>query len=207
MECRSDWKGKEVSYPRQSKGIRFLPTFIGGALLVGSAFALGVLFATGAEATRGDWLSFAGALLGAAITIAGSIAVLEWQRASEERERRALLLELLEDVEEACVPFQVANQAALKERYGTTAAEQVRTVQAAIGRIHHFRETLTPKTVRMMKVTDELSSLAFGGDELDTDLRSIAFYPDSADFGDLNAKGHEVKGITSKARDILRGRI
>ena len=136
-----------------------MPTFISGVLLVGSAFGLGVLFATGAGASRGDWLSFAGALLGAAITITGSITVLEWQRASEERERRALLLELLEDVDEACIPFQVANQAALKERYGTTAAEQVRKVQAAIGRVHHFRETLVPKTVRMMNVADELSGL------------------------------------------------
>ena len=64
-----------MTYSRRSGGIRFLPTFISGVLLVGSAFGLGVLFATGAGASRGDWLSFAGALLGAAITITGSIGV------------------------------------------------------------------------------------------------------------------------------------
>lgn len=189
----------------RSSGFRFLPKLIGVALLVGSAFALGVLCSTGAAATRGDWLSFAGALLGAAITIAGSIAVLEWQRASEERERQQLLLDLLEDVDEACVPFQVANEPALKLQYGTTAAEQVRKVQAAIGRVHNFRAALAPKTARMMKVADELSSLDFSGDDLEADLRGIAFYPDSADFGGLNSMGHNVQGITSEARKILNG--
>lgn len=187
-------------------GFRVLPTFTGGVLLFASAFALGVLFSNGADASRGDWLSFAGALLGAAITIVGSITVLEWQRASEERERQRLLLELLKDVDEACIPFQVANEPALMKRYKTTATEQVRKVQAAIGRVHNFRKTLVPTTAMMMKVADELASLAFEGDDLEADLRGISFYPDSADFGGLNAMGHDVQGITSKARKILQGR-
>lgn len=180
-----------------------MPVLVGSALLGGVAFSLGILSATGADATRSDWLGFAGALLGAAVTVLGSITVLEWQRASEDRERRGLLLELLDDVDSACVPFQVANQPALQEQYGTTAAEQVRIAQAAIGRVHNLRDTLAPTTVKMMKVSDALADMAFDDDGLEQMLTGIRFYPESADFGGLNTLAHDVQRQTAKARDIL----
>lgn len=188
------------------KNSRLMPALVGSALLGGVAFSIGILSATGADATRSDWLGFAGAMLGAAVTVMGSVTVLEWQRASEGRERRSLLLELLDDVDDACVPFQVANELDLKERYGVSAAEQVRAVRAAIGRVHHLRETLSPSTARMMKVSDELTKLAFDDPIIETQLKSIAFYPESADFGGLNSIGHDVQGITNRAREILSGR-
>lgn len=183
--------------------VRLLPGLVGGGVLSGAAFALGILASNGAEASRAEWLGFAGALLGAAITILGSVSVLEWQRGREDRELRALLLELLDDVDEACVPFQLANQSALEAKHHRKAAEQVRMVQAAIARVHKLRERWVPDTARMMKVSDSLADLRFDGPDLPNMLKAIAFYPASADFGGLNAMGHEIQGTTSKARDIL----
>jgi hypothetical protein len=124
-----------------------------------------------------------------------------------ERKPRALLLELLDDVDDACVPFQLANQPALEAKHHRKAPEQVRMVQAAIARVHKLRERWEPKTARMMKVSDSLADLGFDAPDLRNMLQVIALYPASADFGGLNAMGHEVQRKTANARDILLRRI
>jgi hypothetical protein len=169
-------------------------------------FGLGVLVEGAAQAKGSEWLSFAGALLGSALTVAGSIAVLEYQRTSEKRARRALLLELLDDVEPACAPFQLANEAAVKERYGATVAEKVKELRSAIGRVHAFRETMEPKTALMMRVSDNLAELDFDSADITGWLQGIAFYPDMADLGGLNALAHDVLGNVYSARKLLKGR-
>ena len=166
-------------------------------------FGLGIVVARGAEGGA-DWLTFAGALIGAGLTVAGSVAVLEWQRTSEIRARRKLLLDLLEDVYSAVIPFQLANDRAMRVECGRDAAEQVKEVQAAIRRVKAFRDTMEPKTAAMMRVSDVLSALEFDDGQARELLRSIAFYPDSADLGGLNAMGHEVQHTVEKARKILR---
>lgn len=168
----------------------------------GAIFACGVI-AGAPDAMAGDWLSFLGALLGAAVTVAGSVGVLQWQRNTEERERQALLQELLDDADKACVPFQVANETALKAQYGKSATDQVQEVQAAIARIHRFQKAVQPKTARMMKVSDALASLAFHEPDLDNQLVLLSMYPDDADFGWLNALGHEVQWKIDKVRALL----
>lgn len=81
-------------------------------------FALGAIARGASSASQGDWLSFAGALLGSAITVTGSIIVLEWQRTKEARAQKKLLLELLNEADAACIPFQYANGAALEAKTG-----------------------------------------------------------------------------------------
>lgn len=132
---------------------------VGGATGL-SVVAASIVLRSWSDASDGELLSFAGAVIGAAATVAGSIFVLQWQRDTELREERALLLDLLGDVDSACTPFQVANETALRERYGTTARQQVTEVRAAIGRVHEFRERIKPKTARMMRACGALSDLA-----------------------------------------------
>lgn len=186
-----------------AKQSTILPSSVALSLVGGTAFALGVLFATGNDATRSDWLSFSGALIGAAVTVLGSVFVIEWQRTREARERTKLLTSLFDDAEIECAAFHVANEQALKKRYGLSTADQVRKTQAAIDRIHRFFETFTPETVQMMKLADELADLSFDDPTLEEQMRSFRLYPESADFGGLNAIGHEVVSKIARARRLL----
>ena len=129
------------------------------------------------------------------------IAVLEWQRDSEQRALRALLRHLLDDAYEACTPFQCANPSALEEQYGKTVRAQVEEVQAAITRIHVFLRRMVPDTVTMMKVSDVLATLSFAPSE--NELTGLTFYPNDADLGGLNALGHDVRGTIDTARALL----
>lgn len=178
-----------------------MPRVVGIAVVAGVMFAAGILARSGAEASTGDWLSFAGALIGSGLTVAGTIAVLEWQRDSEQRALRALLRHLLDDAYEACTPFQCANPSALEEQYGKTVRAQVEEVQAAITRIHVFLRRMVPDTVTMMKVSDVLATLSFAPSE--NELTGLTFYPNDADLGGLNALGHDVRGTIDTARALL----
>lgn len=180
-----------------------MPSSVALSLVGGVTFALGVLFATGDDATRSDWLSFSGALIGAAVTVLGSIFVIEWQRTTGTRERKKLLTKLLDDAKIECAAFHVANEPALRNRYGLSTAEQVRRTLAAISRIHKFFDTFVPENVQMMKLADELADLAFDDPTLDDQMKGIRFYPDSADFGGLNAIGHGVVSKIDRARILL----
>jgi hypothetical protein len=174
------------------------------AVVAATMFGLGIIVEGAGEAEGSEWLSFAGALLGAALTVAGSIAVLEYQRTSEIRARRALLLELLDDVQAACVPFQLANEAAVRERYGTTVAEKVKELQSAIRRVHAFRDAMKPKTALMMRVRDILADLSFDAADITGWLESMALYPTDADLGGLNAHAHNILATVDAARVLLK---
>jgi hypothetical protein len=144
-------------------------------------------------------------LIGAALPVAGSIFVLEWQRTREIRNRRALLLELLDDVEAECIPFQCANEPALRERYGRTVDEQAKELRRAIGRVHTFRTTMEPKTALMMRVSDVVADLSFDGGAVNGSLDAIRMYPIDGDLGALNTAAHDVLGAVSKAKRLLKG--
>jgi hypothetical protein len=174
------------------------------AVVAVTLFGLGVIVEGAAQAKGSEWLSFAGALLGSALTVAGSVAVLEHQRTSEIRARRALLVELLDEVEAACMPFQLANEAAVQAKYGTTVAEKVKDLQSAIRRVHSFRETMVPKTALMMRVRDDLAELSFDSADIVGWLKSMALYPDDADLGAINALAHDVLGPVQAARKLLK---
>ena len=177
---------------------------VGGStgLFVVAAF---IVVRSWSGASDTELLSFAGAVIGATVTVAGSIFIFQWQRDTERREERQLLLELLDDVDSACVPFQVANETALRERYEITCREQVAGVQAAIERVHEFRRDMKPKTARMMRASSALADLAFDEPGLEQHLTSLMMYPDSADFGHLNYLGHEIKIRTAISRRLLDG--
>lgn len=178
--------------------------FVGGiaGLAVVSAY---IVFSAWSKANATDMLDFAGALIGAGLAVGGSMFVIQWQRDSEQREERALLLELLADVDRNCRPFQVANEAALRERYGRTARQQVAEVQGAIARVHEFRQHLKPRTAKMMRVASALADLAFEDHDIDGHLTALSMYPNDADLGLLNGIGHDVTTQTDAARRILNG--
>jgi hypothetical protein len=79
--------------------------------------------------------------------------------------------------------------------------EQVDEVRAAIKRLQDFRTRLTPETATMMRVADVLETIEF--EPAQNDLRGLMFYPDSADFGGLNAMGHDVQAAVSRVRSLL----
>ena len=164
-----------------------------------------IVFSAWSKANATDMLDFAGALIGAGLAVAGSIFVIKWQRDTEQREERALLLELLADVDRSCRPFQLANEAALRERYGKTAHQQVAEVQGAIARVHEFRLQLKPKTAKMMRVSSALAGLAFEDAELEDHVQWLGQHPEAADFGLVNMIGREVTEATAEARRILVG--
>ena len=115
-----------------------------------------------------------------------------------------MLVELLDEVEVACVPFQLANEAAVQDKYGTTVAEKVKELQSAIRRVHSFRETMVPKTALMMRVRDDLAELSFDSADVVGWLKSMALYPKEADLGALNAIAHDVLGPVRAARKRLK---
>lgn len=184
---------------RLAKPGQYVLMLVAGLLGTGAGF----LLATGTSATPSDWFGLIGGLFGAALTVAGGILILEWQRTRELREKRRLLTELLNDVEFACAGFHQPNEAALIEARGITVAEQVREVRHAISRVHRFRERMTPETADMMRAADLLEGLDFQSPEIDAQLTSIAFYPESADLGGLNYEGHAILTQVNEARKLI----
>ncbi|MCJ2180810.1 hypothetical protein [Novosphingobium album (ex Hu et al. 2023)] len=167
-----------------------------------AVFGAGVLIGSTLKPTPADWIGFLGALIGAGLTVAGSIYVLDRERTRELRQQANLLTTLLDEVDQECIPFQVANQAALLERYGRTAKEQVGRLIEAINRVHRFKDSIKPTTARMMKVEDAIAQLEVDP-ELDQQAKLAGLYPESADFGGLNAIGHDIKGQIANVRHEL----
>ena len=63
--------------------------------LLGAAFAMFGL--TLLDARPGDWMGFAGTLIGAMITVAGALFVVQWQREGEADDKVATIAKLLDD--------------------------------------------------------------------------------------------------------------
>ncbi len=183
--------------------IRFVLVILGSALL---GFCMAKVQAVAAVAQPGDWLSFAGAMLGASITIAGSVGVIEWQRHNDDRVRRRFLEQLMDDIEQECEPFQVANAAALQQRYGRSVRNQIDRLRTAIRRVRTLIEGTAPKTLAMLKACDELATINFDDPDIDQGMGAILMYPDSADLGQLNYLAHEVLGDVARARKALKSR-
>lgn len=179
-----------------------LPNTAAEVAVILVVFALGVLVGSSVQPTSSDMFSFAGGLIGAGITVAGSVYVLNTERRREHKQRKALLLELLNDVDHACEYFQLANESALKKRYRKSTMEVTDELISALARVRRFADKLEPASALMMKVADEIALL-----EPDPDLEDFAIacsrYPDSADFGGLNAIGHELTGKTYQIRSLL----
>lgn len=178
-----------------------LPHSVGEVAIVIVVFVFGMLVGARAKPDASDLWSFAGGLVGAAITVAGSVYVLEWQKGRADRERKELLLSLLDDVDSACRYFHLANELALLERHKKTATQVVNELEAAVARVRRFGEAMTPATARMMKVADEAAKL-----RVDIGMRQAAnaagLYREG-DFGGLNAEGHEITNKTALIRDLI----
>lgn len=183
--------------------MRRLPQSAAEVAVATVVFAAGVLVGSGLQPTPSDWLGFAGALVGASITVAGSVYVLDRERRRGANEQRDLLVALLDEVDEACIPFQVANERALVERYSKTAKQQAGELKDSIARLHALKDEVKPSSVNMMKVVDAIAKLQLDP-ELDAQVAAAGLYPDSADFGALNEIGHDIRDMTGVIRGLLR---
>lgn len=183
--------------------IRLLPV----VLIVIATFAVGLglgsFLPRAAALSAGDVLAFVGGLIGAAATIGGGVYILDRERRREERERREFLCALLDELEAACEPFQMANEAALIKRRGIKTPEAVRNLKEAIRRVHQFRDRLEPQNIKMLKVSDLISDIHVNEAEVDEMAVVANFYPESADYGGLNAICHQALGPVAKIRKLI----
>jgi hypothetical protein len=120
-----------------------------------------------------------------------------------DREQQDFLLKLFNDVEAACIAFQLGTANDLKAHYGRSVREQIAEVRGTIRRIENFKATFQAKTITTLKAYDHLEGLEFGGESLDNSLAIYTLYPDSADLGQLNYLAHDVLGSIEKARREL----
>lgn len=187
---------------RLGKRLNALLKTIGEVAVLLAVLCIGILVGAGIRPAPAEWFGFAGALIGATVTVAGSVYVLDRERKREGVERKELLMHLLDEVDAACALFQLANQEALQERYGKTAKQQADELVAAVGRLRGLQATLKPNSVTMMKVSDAIGVL-----HVDPGIGDMAteagMFPSSANFGGLNAIGHDVTGQISKVRALL----
>jgi hypothetical protein len=187
------------------EGRRALPRSVAEASLVLLVFFTGLLVGAKRSPTPADWFGFAGALIGAGVTVAGSVYVLEYERRRQGRERRTLLLALLGDVDAACTPFQVANERALLSRYGKTAMQQANELVAAVSRLKSAGRSLTLSSIQMMKLSDAIDALRIDPG-FQREAEAAGLYPDDGDFGELNAIAHEVMSGTATIWKLVEPR-
>jgi hypothetical protein len=176
-----------------------LPMRLLAVLLVIVCIALGIAIGSAAGADRGDWLSFAGALVGSALTVAGSVIVIEYQQSREQRGQEQMFLELLDDIDKACVPFQCADEDALKASYGRTVPEQVAEVNLGIARAQKYAAHMKMVSTRVMRAANVIEALNFESGDITVWLIGYK----GMDLGGLNAEAHSLMGEVGKARDFL----
>lgn len=177
-----------------------LPIGLLAILSIIVCIAFGITIGSSAGADRGDWLSFAGALVGSALTVAGSVIVLEYQQSRERREQELMLRELLKDIEDACTPFQCADEEALKDKYKRTVTEQVEEVNSGIGRAQKYAAQMKLASTRVMRATKIIESLNFESGAVSVWLMGYQ----GMDLGALNAAGHSLVQEVKKAQIFLR---
>ncbi len=177
-----------------------LPFGLLTALLVIICTAFSIMIGSSAGADRGDWLSFAGALVGSALTVAGSVILIEYQRSREQRGQEQMLRELLDDIEKACTPFQCADEDALKASSGRKVPEQVAEVNLGIARAQKYAADMKMVSTRVMRAASVIESLSFEAGDLTVWFMGF----EGMDLGGLNAEGHALVTEVQKARAFLR---
>lgn len=177
-----------------------LPIGLLAVLSIIVCVAVGIAIGSSAGADRGDWLSFAGALVGSALTVAGSVIVIEYQQSREQRGQERILRELLDDIDKACTAFQLADEDALKASYGRTVPEQVAEVRLGIARAQKYTSHMKMASARVMRAANVIELLSF--DSGDVTVWVMGFQ--GMDLGGLNAEGHSLMGEVEKARSFLR---
>lgn len=77
-----------------------------GLIILMFGIVIGAMIHGTFPATPGDWVSFAGAIIGSVVTVAGAIAAFEWQASSQRLRRRKMLADQLEEVIALCIYIQ-----------------------------------------------------------------------------------------------------
>lgn len=170
-----------------------------GLAVVGAAaaFAAGTIISSSSFATASDWLSFAGGIVGAAITVIGAIGVFEWQRGKERRERENLLKEALNEVIQLTHGYHHADEPALRAATGRTVQQQTAELRRAIDRLRDIRKWMFPHSVGMARAFSDIEAMDEAYDDLDEGM--AWHHTAGSDLGSLNATGHEIERFGQSA--------
>jgi hypothetical protein len=121
----------------------------------------GILVTQQIGAETDDWLSFAGALLGAALAVLGALMVVEFQTSVTERARHRLytdqfadILRLIDNVRNPAAPGN-ADIDALR-------SSNAELLTSAIERLKQTRQWVTPDTAAMVEVMEIVERLPGG---------------------------------------------
>ena len=156
-------------------------TQIAGLIMYGVMLALGVGLGAAVAtlpADRGDVLSFAGSLIGAALTIFGAIYLIEHQRRqSREASRdvmKRLIQEVLDEIASIRDPKPIGDvedalPALLALGHVDRLEDRIRAVKLA-------RSWFTPDTAGMVRAFAEIESLDINSEAIHSDLTPNAIY-------------------------------
>jgi hypothetical protein len=121
----------------------------------------GVLIGARGHGTRGEWLSFAGSMMGASVTVIGALLVVGWQTVADDYRKRRTMLQLIEDVwtagslmaqEEAALdPARYTNRALFAYQAVKSVASERRSESIGFARVAQQLEgsTLLTHLVRL----------------------------------------------------------
>jgi hypothetical protein len=132
---------------------RFRPllfaTGFGSGLVV--SFLVAEIFAKRATITGGDWMSFAGALAGSVITVAGALVVVQLQEHVSNRTNQNLLYDLLVEVMNAARAVQNPPS---DERFSPAVMQRsgLETLDAKITQVQEALQWIRPNSAAMVRV-------------------------------------------------------
>ena len=135
------------------------------------------------SAQAGDWMAFGGAMLGAIITVAGAIIVVEWQADAQARRFQMALASILEDAQRhiaGCEAPTIAEgqaPATLQESHAEFAMKMINVAKAMASQ----RVPDTPELARAYMLINEMDIDVQG---LHDELRPARVYGGVTDVSD-----------------------
>jgi len=150
-----------------------LPVYL---LMGGMGFVAGKIYVDRSTLKAADWMTFAGAMLGAMITVAGAVLVVWWQTAATSRRNRAALIELVEDVLKWC---ERARKPDLDETDTSLAARvvgHVRMIESAIARAQSARQWFTPDSAGMVSAFAHIGQMQISSEAIRKKVRPEIMY-------------------------------
>jgi len=106
------------------------------------------------------WMSFLGALVGAIITIAGSVYVIEFQRRRGDRLRRSFFDAALAEVMTVLDTLQANTPAEVERQTGRTIVAQAGKVEAGLVWLDKIMEWQPPDTLALLRAYDEVRQIS-----------------------------------------------
>lgn len=147
---------------------------VGFAVIFALGIGLGVAVAE-LPAPPGDVLSFAGALIGAALAVIGAVYVFEHQRVGATTEARKVLSELLQDVLDRAAKVREPDA---NEDYSPAIVvlANVDTLKEAIAAVKQARQWFAPTTGGMVRAYAHIELLSVDKEQLRKSMTPQLFY-------------------------------